>query len=169
MIKYERDERLTHNFWLHEVRCKCGECPGLPEDMMLAYGLVSALQAFREMFWNPANAYECKIQVTSWYRCPGHNASAKVGGSPESQHLLGNAADCVVLKPDGGVVDPDLVAMMARASGLFSGIICYPQKNMVHLDRRRDVGKPDSFWNFGPFPPIGGGPAAWVRKGGGRR
>lgn len=37
------------------------------------------------------------IRVTSGYRCPGVNK--RVGGSPRSQHLLGEAADLKIVQP----------------------------------------------------------------------
>lgn len=58
--------------------------------------LAEQLEVLREHFQKP-------IKINSGYRSPAHNA--KIGGKPESMHLLGKAADVVI---DG--VSPDEVA-----------------------------------------------------------
>lgn len=52
--------------------------------------------------------------LTSWYRNPQQNA--EVGGHPESQHLVGLAADLVVAR--GGPWSPEEVAARLRFLGL---------------------------------------------------
>lgn len=50
--------------------------------------LAQRLQVLRDFFGLP-------ITITSGFRSQEHNAA--VGGKPESQHLLGNAADIIVV------------------------------------------------------------------------
>lgn len=70
---------LTKNFSLWEFRCRCG-C-GFDQVNMT---LVHALQEVRDLLGVP-------LHVNSGCRCPTHNAA--IGGVPDSQHVLGNAAD----------------------------------------------------------------------------
>lgn len=71
--------KLSENFTQEEFACRCG-CgfDGIDQD------LVDLLQKVRDFFDAP-------ITITSGCRCPDHNRA--VGGSPNSQHLLGTAAD----------------------------------------------------------------------------
>ena len=63
------------------------------------------------------------------YRSCTENAS--VAGGKQSMHLQGVAADCTIKG-----VKPEDLAKAAEASGLFSGIGLYLEKNFVHLDIR---------------------------------
>lgn len=78
---------MTPNFDLKEFLN-----PGdpLPDDLILANldSVANRLQVIRDLIQLP-------IQITSGYRTPEHNK--KVGGSPNSYHLKGMAADIVVL------------------------------------------------------------------------
>ena len=76
--------RLSANFTEAEFRCRC--CGQLPRGGM-SPALIVALQAIRDRYGVP-------VTVNSGYRCVVHNRA--VGGSPNSQHLVGNAADFVV-------------------------------------------------------------------------
>lgn len=83
------------NFKLEEFNSK----DGLPMPFDVAenvFNLIDELQVLRNYFGVP-------IHINSGYRSPQHNR--KVGGSKNSQHLLGNAADIVV---EG--ISPDKVA-----------------------------------------------------------
>lgn len=75
-------ERLSENFYRDEFACKCG-CGFDDIDM----ALVHLWQKARDFF-------DVAVTITSGCRCPEHNA--RVGGSPNSQHLLGKAGDGVV-------------------------------------------------------------------------
>ena len=81
---------LTRNFSRREFRCKCGRknCDAGPLDMRLVY----ALQQLRDLIGVP-------IIINSALRCREHNR--KVGGTRNSRHLLGTAADihCADLSP----------------------------------------------------------------------
>lgn len=76
------DDWLTKNFRRSEFACRCG-CGFDEVDKRLP----RILQQIRDHFRVP-------VRVTSACRCEKHNAA--VGGSPRSQHLLGEAADIVV-------------------------------------------------------------------------
>jgi len=83
--------KLTKNFNLKEFECKCG-CDMPLEVYENVIKLAGELQKLRTYLDRP-------IKINSAYRCPEHNS--KIGGSKNSQHLLGKASDIVVesLKP----------------------------------------------------------------------
>lgn len=93
-------------FGRHEFACKCGRCGGYPVEP--SEKLVRVLDVLRERMGVP-------VYVNSGVRCKSHNVS--VGGSKDSRHIYGDAADirtdtitpktmyeaaCALL-PDGGV------------------------------------------------------------------
>lgn len=75
--------QLTKNFYREEFACKCGECDHSTVDAEL----LTVLQRLRDWFRKP-------ITINSAHRCRKHNTA--VGGSNNSKHLLGIAADIVV-------------------------------------------------------------------------
>ncbi len=81
------DEPLSPHYSLKEFRCRCDHdaCQATKVDM----DLVDILEEIHGFFGAP-------IKVTSGFRCAEHNAEIK--GAPNSQHLLGKAAD--ILIPD---------------------------------------------------------------------
>lgn len=81
---------LSANFSRSEFRCKCLLCDFDTVDAQL----LEVLESVRQFYGLP-------VIITSGCRCPAHNAA--VGGSANSQHLLGRAADIVVkgMSPDG--------------------------------------------------------------------
>lgn len=75
----------SEHFSDEELACHCcGEGADLVSDRLL-----NLLEQLRENIGGP-------IEISCAYRCPEHNA--EVGGVPNSQHVLGTAAD--VQTPD---------------------------------------------------------------------
>jgi len=83
--------QISKNFYRSEFACNCG-CGFDTVDATL----LRVVQDVRKHF-------NAKVRVTSGCRCETHNANE--GGSKNSQHLFGRAADIQV---EG--VDPALVA-----------------------------------------------------------
>jgi len=79
----DADFRLSAHFQRRELECPC--CYQLTLDPIL----LLALEELRRL------AGGARIHVTSGYRCTPHNTA--VGGVPNSQHLVGRAADIAVL------------------------------------------------------------------------
>jgi len=77
--------KITNNLSRAEVTCRCG-C-GLCN---LNHYLAEIFQQCRSFFGEP-------IIVTSGCRCPKHNQ--KIGGSPTSSHLKGQALDITCQNP----------------------------------------------------------------------
>lgn len=86
---------MTEHFSREEFRSKDGAFfpKHAQENLQI---LAEQLEVLREHFQKP-------ITINSGYRSPEHNA--KIGGTENSQHLLGKAADIVI---DG--ISPDEVA-----------------------------------------------------------
>ena len=82
------DGQITKNFSIDEMKCK-----GTGELIINADVIDHAqrLQRFRD--W-----YNRAMKVNSWYRNPVYNASTKVKGGRDSQHLLGLATDIALPK-----------------------------------------------------------------------
>ena len=72
-------EKMEH-FKEDEFKCKCGKCDGgkMSEELLFK------LQIARKECGFP-------FKITSAFRCRPHNIAVK--GSPNSQHLRGNAVD----------------------------------------------------------------------------
>lgn len=108
---------LSLHFSWREAECRCG-C-GYSRINPL---LVHKLERLRWM------AGARPVIVHSWCRCGAHNQA--VGGSPNSQHLYGNAADISI---EG--VSVDELADFAEQAG-FDGIGRYYAQGFVHVDVR---------------------------------
>lgn len=78
-------------------------------------------------------AYGRAIRITSGYRCPELNKL--VGGKPASQHIKGEAADCVVENPR------ELLEILLDCYMPYDQVIYYREKNFLHLSLRSDGGK----------------------------
>ena len=81
-------------------------------------------------------AYGKPIRVTSGYRCPKLNTL--VGGSPNSQHMRGEAADIVANNPEDNL----LLGRLIEALGKFDQLIyeqCDKQGNprWIHVSWKR--------------------------------
>lgn len=77
--------KLTANFSLEEFKCKDGS--NVPNEYLQnVIELAKNLQVLRDYIAKP-------IAINSGYRSPKYNASEKVKGAKNSQHLLAKAAD----------------------------------------------------------------------------
>lgn len=119
--KYFYINTKKSNFKVKEFACKDGS-----DEIKIDDELVEKLQIMRSYFGSP-------IIINSGYRTNAHNT--KVGGSKNSQHLLGKAADIVVKG-----VTPSRVAAFARKIG-FRGVGEY--NGFTHVDTRNYT---TSYW-----------------------
>lgn len=110
--------QISDHFRVREFASKDGANEVLIDDK-----LVRLLEFIRSYFGRP-------VTITSAYRSPTHNK--KVGGSPNSQHVKGTAADIIVQG-----VDPLQVAEVAEYFlGNSGGIGYYPISKFTHVDAR---------------------------------
>lgn len=123
-LEKDGDKKLSENFRVREFRCKDGS-----NTIFVDSDLVELLQKIRDHFNRP-------VTITSAYRTVSHNKA--VGGSPNSQHLYGMAADIQVAD-----TPPEFVAQYAESllEGR-GGIGLYPKKKgrakgWVHVDVRK--------------------------------
>lgn len=111
---------MNDYFDREELECNCG-CGQNTVD----WELMEVLLDVRDFFGKP-------VLITSGNRCKKHNK--KIGGSPRSQHLLGKAADIVVIG-----IEPS--AVYEYLCGQYSdrhGIGLYKEQQFVHIDVRED-------------------------------
>jgi uncharacterized protein YcbK (DUF882 family) len=80
---------LTKNLSRHEFACKCG-CGFDIVDFDLPTILQETADYFH-MTCQISDVVGISITINSGCRCPGHNENE--GGSENSRHMLGNAAD----------------------------------------------------------------------------
>ena len=106
--------QISKNFKLKEFQCKDGS-----QLVKVDSQLLNRLQRLRDLVGKP-------IIITSGYRTISHNK--KVGGSKNSLHLQGKAAD---IKVNG--IDPGQLSKQAEKVG-FNGIGIY--KTFIHVDTR---------------------------------
>ncbi|ABR48298.1 Peptidase M15A [Alkaliphilus metalliredigens QYMF] len=106
--------QIDKNFQLREFQCLGGS-----QLVKLDHRLIEKLQQLRDQVGSP-------VIVTSGFRTPEHNK--RVGGSLNSQHLLGRAADIQV--PG---YSPEAIAQIADALG-FTGVGIYA--TFTHVDVR---------------------------------
>ena len=111
IITFQRGDKtaLTKNFTKSEFECPCG-CGQQSVDTELA----EKLQLIRDKVNRP-------LKITSGYRCIKHNASKAVGGSPNSKHRYGMAADW---RTENRSINPVALGILAQAVG-FGGIGIY--------------------------------------------
>jgi len=107
---------LSAHFARPEFACRCG-CGFDTVDSQL----LEALEATRQHFGAP-------VIITSAARCETHNRN--VGGSPNSQHRLGRAADIEVKGVPPGTVALYLEATFAGRYGIGR------YKTFTHIDTR---------------------------------
>ena len=85
--------------------------------------LVDALDALREQAGRP-------VKLNSAYRCPEHNK--RIGGSPNSQHVTGLAADVAIPR---GLTLRALYEAALKVPAI-KGIGLYPDELFLHVDVR---------------------------------
>lgn len=112
---------LTKDFARSEFQCPCG-CGEQKVDLELA----EKLQIIRDKVGQP-------IKVTSGYRCITHNASKTVGGSPNSKHRYGMAADWRMVNRS---INPVALGIIAAQYFKAVGIYWYDGCAIVHTDTR---------------------------------
>lgn len=122
---------LSMHFWLHEAACRCGCGLGARKEDVSAE-LVDRLELIR------ADLGGKPITVTSWLRCPAHNAAQR--GAVNSAHLRGTAVDIQVA---GGVLRYRVVVAAVRRGIRGIGIA----ESFVHLDMDRELVRP-SLWGY---------------------
>lgn len=81
VVRSAVSKKLSKHFFESEFDCKCGECK---TKVTINPELVKKLENIRVR-------YNAPIRITSGVRCVDHNK--KVGGSPTSRHIYGEAAD----------------------------------------------------------------------------
>ena len=110
---------LSDHFAANEFACHCCGQGGTGMNPRL----IELLEQLR------ANIGGLSLHINSGYRCPSHNA--EVGGVPNSQHVLGTAADVAV--PDG-MSFGDFQWYVDQLP--FDGIGLYPHQDFCHVDVR---------------------------------
>ncbi len=106
---------LSSHFKVKEFRSKCGS-----DTILIDSVLVDKLQELRNWAGAP-------IKINSGYRTPFQNAD--VGGTSNSYHMKGKAADIVVSGKTPSQVSE-------RAKQEFKGVIKY--NSFTHVDTRKD-------------------------------
>lgn len=92
------DFQGSPHFHRQELGCHCGCGAALIDPRLIA-----ALETLRDQVASP-------VVITNAYRCPSHNRA--VGGVPDSQHVLGLAADLVIPS------QPSVLAMLLQAEAV---------------------------------------------------
>lgn len=110
-------KKVSKYFSQDELACKC--CGVYKADKRL----LTVLDEIREKVGKP-------VIILSGYRCPKHNA--KVGGAPNSKHMLGIACDITV----HGMQARQLYAIASEVLKGKGGLGYYPKENFVHVDVR---------------------------------
>ena len=114
--------KVSKDFSRSEFKCQCGECDCDTVDVEL----VQVLQDVRDHFGKP-------VRINSANRCSKHNA--RVGGSPNSQHPKGRAADIDVQDTSPQEVQAYLLSKYPDKYG----IGCYD--SFTHIDTRTGKGR----------------------------
>lgn len=107
--------KLSKHFARSEFACKCG-CGFDTVDAVL----IQYLEAVR-------NHFNCPVVVTSGCRCDSYNRS--IGGSTNSQHVKGRAADIMVKD-----VEPLVVQEFVNGLVQHGGVGSY--STFTHIDSR---------------------------------
>lgn len=106
--------KLTKDFTVEEVQCKCG-CLGVPTP------------AFMQRLQQLRDAYGKSMKVTSGFRCKTHNK--KIGGAAKSKHVEGIAVDVQV--EDRWELVKHMFALKFHGVGIAS--------SFIHIDDRPEA------------------------------
>ena len=124
--------QLTKDFHKSEFDSKDGSA--MPDDVLQnVQKLANQLQVLRNYIGKP-------IYINSGYRSPSHNK--RVGGSPNSQHLLGKAADIRVKGYTTEKLSKIIESLINNGDMLQGGIGIY--NTFVHYDIRKVKAR----WDF---------------------
>ena len=116
--------RLTKNFSLSEFDCKDGT--EMPSELLTnVLELAENLQVLRDFVGVP-------IRINSAYRSLQHNS--KIGGSTNSQHLFGKAADVVIESKSPEQVANIIKALISEGKMKQGGVSAY--NTFTHYDIR---------------------------------
>lgn len=111
------EKKLSEHFRVREFACHDGS-----DKILISDETVRILEAIRTYFGQP-------VTITSGYRTAAYNASPKVGGAKNSQHVKGTAADIKVKGVPSWAVAGFLEANFRSCSiGYYS--------SWVHVDTR---------------------------------
>jgi uncharacterized protein YcbK (DUF882 family) len=122
---------LGDHFDASEFECPCG-C----ELQRIEDRLIIRLEQLHKNLETRYPSQKVAIHINSGYRCISHNQ--KVGGKPDSQHLIGNAAD-IVCKVDNKLCIEEALKFIEGLG--FMGIGKYD--TFTHVDVRRDKARWD--------------------------
>lgn len=117
------------NFKKAEFKCPCGRCNGYGDG--IASSLLVTLQALRDKYG--------EVKITSGYRCESYNK--KVGGSTNSKHMKGQAADFYIDGFNNQSKRVDVVNELKKTE-YYNYSYCnvngnYPNMgNVVHIDTK---------------------------------
>ncbi len=124
--------QLTRNFNKTEFECNDGS--PMPDDVLQnIVELANNLQILRDYIGKP-------LTVTSGYRSPEHNT--RIGGVPNSQHLLGKAADLVAKNLTAKQLSLIVEKLTEKGEIAEGGIGLY--NGFVHYDIRGERTR----WNY---------------------
>lgn len=119
------EEKISRDFtWQEMTHSATAEAngianqPGREEQQALEELVKRLLQPLRMVYGRP-------IRITSGYRCAELNRMVK--GSASSQHMKGEAADCVVEDAE------ELLRVLQESRLPFDQAILYRRRNFVHL------------------------------------
>lgn len=115
----EGNKLVSTNFKVREFACKDGS-----DAVFISPKLVEVLQKIREHFGRA-------VTITSAFRSQAYNKT--VGGTGNSQHLYGLAADIVVT----GVAPAKVAAYAETLLPNSGGIGIYAKKGFTHVDTRK--------------------------------
>lgn len=118
--------KLTKNFKRSEFECKDGS-PMTENQFKNIQELAKNLQALRDELDKPIN-------ITNAYRSRAHNAA--IGGSKNSQHVLGKAADIYVEDYTPKELAKVIEGLIEDGKMSEGGIGIYTKNNFVHYDIR---------------------------------